>query len=56
MERFFTAVLYILWTLTLVGILMVTFTNFQYSDLNVAVVFLAVFTLINTYFSLKQKR
>jgi hypothetical protein len=56
MEKFVALILYILWTLTLIGVLIITFTSFQYLDLNIIVIFLALFTLINTYFSLRQKR
>jgi len=56
MDKFVTVMLYFLWTLTLIGILVVTFTSFQFFDLNIIVLIVIVFTLINTYFSLKQKK
>ncbi len=55
MDKLVAVMLYILWTLTLVGILVITFTSFQYLDLNIIVLLLAIFTLINTYFSLRKK-
>ena len=42
--------MYVMWTVTLVLILVATFTNFAYLDLNVlAIVFLG-FTAVNTFF------
>ncbi|MFA5059256.1 MAG: hypothetical protein WC676_01335 [Candidatus Omnitrophota bacterium] len=55
MNKFFSFVMYALWILSLIGILVITFTNFQYSDLNAIVIILFVFTLANTFFTLKQK-
>ncbi|HOD11969.1 MAG TPA: hypothetical protein PLO93_00980 [Candidatus Omnitrophota bacterium] len=55
MNKLIMIMMYALWTLTLIGILVVTFTSFQYPDLNIVVLLLAVFALINTYFSLKHK-
>jgi len=56
MDKFVTVMLYFLWTLTLIGILVITFTSFQYTDLNIIVLIVVIFTLINTYLSFKQKR
>ena len=56
MDKFVTVMLYFLWTLSLIGILVVVFTSFQYSDLNIIILIIIIFTLANTYFSLKQKR
>lgn len=55
MDKFVMVMLYILWTLTLLGVLIITFTSFQYLDLNIIVLSLAIFTLINTYFSFRKK-
>ena len=49
-------IMYIFWIASLIGILIVTFTNFQYLDLNVIVGVLFIFTLVNTYFIIKEKR
>ncbi len=56
MGKFVTIMLYFLWTLALVGILVVTFTSFQFMDINIIVLIVVIFTLLNTYFSFKQKR
>ncbi len=55
MDKFFTIVMYILWVASLIGILTITFANFQYSDLNLIVGILFVLTLINTFFTVKKK-
>jgi len=55
-EKIFTIFLYLLWTLTIIGILIVTFTNFQYEDLNLIAALLLVFTLINSYFAVSKKK
>ena len=55
MNKFVTFVMYILWTISLVGILTITFTNFQHMDLNIIVGVLFFFTLLNTFFTVKKK-
>jgi len=55
MNKFIAVMMYVLWILTLIGILVVTFTSFQYPDLNIVVLLLTIFALANTYFSLKHK-
>jgi hypothetical protein len=55
MNKFIAIFMYIMWTLSLIGILVVTFTNFQYVDLNVIVGVLLFFTLINTFFSVNRR-
>ena len=55
MDKLFTIVMYTLWTITLIGILVITFTNFKYFDLNIIVAFLTVITFANTFFTLKKK-
>ena len=56
MNRILTIMMYLLWTFTLLGILIITFTNFQYIDLNVIVAVLLFFTLINSFFSLNKPK
>lgn len=46
---------YFLWAVSLIGILVITFTNFQYADVNLIVGVLFIFTLINTFFRIKEK-
>ncbi len=55
MYKILTAIMYVLWTFSLIGILVITFTNFQYLDLNVIVTVLFLFTLINTAFTINSK-
>lgn len=56
MERFFSVVMYILWTATIIAILATTFTNFQYFDLNVLAGILLVFAVINSLFMTLGKK
>ncbi len=55
MNKIFTLILYILWTVSLIGLLIITFSNFQYTDLNTIVIILFIFTIINTFFAVKRK-
>ena len=55
MEKFLGAMMYVLWAFSLIGILMITFSNFQYTDLNVIVGILFFFALLNTFFTLNKK-
>jgi len=54
MDKFFTLIMYVLWMATLVGLVIITFTNFQYIDLNVIVCVLAIFTGVNTIITIKR--
>lgn len=54
MDKFFTMVMYVLWMATLCGIVIITFTNFQYADLNTIVCLLFVFTVFNTVITVKK--
>jgi len=54
MDKFFTLIMYMLWMATLVGLVIITFTNFQYIDLNVIVCVLTIFTGINTIITIKR--
>lgn len=56
MERFFSVVMYILWTATIIAILSTTFTNFQYADLNILSGILLVFAVINSIFMMANKK
>ncbi len=42
--------MYFLWTLSLIGVLVITFTTFQYPDLNFIVSVFFFFTILNTFF------
>lgn len=55
MDKLLTGTMYFLWTLSLIGILIITFTNFQYSDLNAIVAFLFFLAILNTFFTLKKR-
>jgi len=48
--------LYVLWVLSLAGILVITFTNFKYEDLNTIVAILFFFTALNTFFVFSTRR
>lgn len=50
MDKFFTIVMYMMWAVSLAGILVVTFSNFQYLDLNIIVGVFFLLTLVNTLF------
>ena len=56
MNKIFTVIMYLLWSLSLIGILIITFTNFQYVDLNTIVLVLFAITLLNTFFEIKKRR
>ncbi len=53
MNAFITIVMYLLWGASLLGILVATFTKFQYADINMIVLVLLMFTLINSLFTRK---
>ena len=55
MNKFLTVVMYIFWIASLIGILVITFTGFQYMDLNMMVGILLLFTILNTFFTVYQK-
>ncbi len=55
MERLITAIMYILWCMSLIGLLVITFTSFRYEDLNLIVVILVLFTILNTFLVLKKR-
>ncbi|MDD3374290.1 MAG: hypothetical protein PHY73_01020 [Candidatus Omnitrophica bacterium] len=55
MSKLIIIMMYALWTITLIGILAITFTSFRYTDLNIIVLVLATLTLINTYITIKTK-
>ncbi len=54
MSQFMTIVLYLMWSLSLMGILLITFQEFRYEDLNAIVGILFFFTILNTFFSVAQ--
>jgi len=56
MDRFFSVIMYILWTATIAAILGTTFTNFQYTDLNVLSGVLLAFAVINSLFMVLGKK
>ena len=45
--------MYLLWALSLAGVLLAVFTKFQYADVNLIVLVLLMFTLINSLFTKK---
>ncbi len=51
----FTIILSILWVLFALGLLVTTFTNFQYMDLNILVVVAFFFAAVNTFLKLGKK-
>ena len=55
MEKLLTLFMYILWTVSIIGILIITFTSFRYIDLDVIIGILFLLTLINTFVTLKRK-
>jgi len=54
-NKFFTFIMYVLWTVSLIGILVITFTNFRYADLNIIVGVLFLFTVVNSLITMKTK-
>ena len=56
MDRFFSVIMYILWTATIIAILSTTFTNFQYFDLNVLAGVLLSFAVVNSLFMTLGKK
>ena len=56
MNKLILVMMYVLWAVSLIGILIITFQNFEYSDLNLIVGVIFVFTLINTFFTIKEKK
>lgn len=56
MERFFTVVMYVMWIVSIIGILVITFRNFEYLDLNIIVGVFFLFTLFNTLFRIGRKK
>ncbi|HOW35265.1 MAG TPA: hypothetical protein PL155_02465 [Candidatus Omnitrophota bacterium] len=55
MDIFFTVVMYVMWAVSLAGILIITFSNFQYLDLNIIVGVFFLLTLVNTLFRIGKK-
>lgn len=55
MEKFLIVVMYMLWVASLIGILVITFSGFQYMDLNLFVGILFLFTVINTFLTLQRQ-
>jgi len=55
MNKFIIFMMYALWVLTIAGLLVITFTSFRYTDLNIIVAVFAALTLINTYITVKTK-
>lgn len=51
MGRFFSIVMYLLWTATIIVVLSTTFTNFQYEDLNLLAGILLFLAVINSIFA-----
>ena len=55
MSKFMTIIMYILWIVSLIGILVITFTGFKYTDLNLIVAVIFSLTVINSFFTSKNK-
>ena len=55
MNKVLSIIMYLLWIISLGGILLITFTNFQYADLNTIAIVLFLFTLMNTFFMVKKR-
>ena len=51
-----SALMYVLWTLTIIAVLSATFTNFQYPDLDLIAGVLLVFSIINSLFAVSQAK
>ena len=51
----FTILLYILWALSLAGLIAITLNRFQYPDLNIVVGILVFFAMFNTFLAAKKK-
>ena len=49
-DKLITIGVYVMWTLFILGVLIITFTNFQYPDLNFFVSVAFFFTILNTFF------
>ena len=56
MNIFFTVVMYAMWTISLIGLLVITFTNFEYADLNTIVIILFLLTVANSFFTTHRKQ
>ena len=56
MNKIFTIFMYALWTLTIISVLVTTFTNFQYEDLNLIAGVLLVFALLNSYLAVSSRK
>lgn len=55
MEKLLTIFMYVLWAVSLLGLLVITFTSFKYMDLNVIVGILFFFTILNTFIAVNKK-
>ncbi len=55
MKKLITIVMYLLWTISLIGLLVITFTNFKYPDLNSLVIIVFFFTAVNTAMTVGKK-
>ena len=55
MSKLVTVIMYVLWAVSLIGLLMITFTNFQYPDLDALVIIVFFFTALNTAITVKKK-
>ena len=56
MNVIYTIIMYLLWTLSIGGILLITFTNFQFFDLNILVGVILAFTVLNSFMMIKRKK
>jgi hypothetical protein len=49
-------VLYTLWIVSLIGILVITFANFRYPDMNLIVGVLFLFAIFNSIITMKTRK
>ena len=56
MAIFITIMMYVLWTATILAVLITTFTNFRYEDLNLIAIVLLFFSSANSFFLMTRKK
>jgi len=54
MGKISIVILYVLWFLAIISLLVTTFTNFEYSDLNMIAFALLAFAFVNSFFAMKK--
>ena len=56
MTLFITIMMYVLWIVSISGIVTLVFTGFQYMDLNIIVFVLVLFTVINSFLDVHKRK